>query len=598
MTVNERIELLRKLMAERGIDVYYVPNEDDHLSAEYTADFFKCKSFLSGFSGESGCVIVTKDFAGLWTDGRYFTQAEKELAGSDVTLMRMGQKGVLTPMNFLVENTPEGGVLGFDGRVVSSSNAKMLARKLKAKKASLHVSEDLVDLVWEDRPSMPLETVYPLGLEFVGESVQDKVKRVRAKMKEEGADVFVLTSLEDPCWLLNVRGHDIECTPVSYAFCMVTMDDVCYYVEKEKVSEECAAYFEREGVTVKGYTEIDEDLASFKDLTIWADLNGLNAYLYSRIDASNTLVELRSPIELFRAVKNDVELENTKNAHIKDGVAVTKFIYWLKKNVGKMELDEIKAQDHLYGLREMQDLYLEPSFPTISAYKGNAAMMHYSASEKSNAKIHEEGFLLVDSGGQYKDGTTDITRTISLGNLSQQDKTWYTLVLKGHLDLNAASFLYGTTGCNVDILARRPLWNLNVDYQCGTGHGVGHVLGVHEGPHGIRWGNPRSGKAVPFEPGMIVTNEPGVYLPDELGIRIENELLVVKDEENFYGQWLRFEQLTYAPYDRDAIDVSMLEDCEIAVLNAYQKAVYDKISPFLNEEEKAWLKEETKEVSK
>ncbi|MCI2154516.1 MAG: aminopeptidase P family protein [Solobacterium sp.] len=600
VSVNERIAQLRKLMHQKKIDVYYVPNEDDHLSEEYTAEYFQCKSFLSGFTGDAGCLIVTKNFAGLWTDGRYFTQAEGELAGTEVTLMRLRQAGVPDPLDYLIAHTPKNGVLGFDGRVVSAAVARKLADALSAKNAKLHMSDDLAGLVWgNERPAMPEEKLFVLPEKYTGESAAERIGRVREAMKAQKADVLVLTELEDPCWMLNVRGNDIACTPVAYAFAIVTRTKVYYYVDLVKVPAAVKKHLEKAGVTIRPYSMVSKDLAGLKKKVIWADLNRLNASFYAKLDASDTVLNAPSPIRMFRAVKNPVEVRNTLNAHVRDGVAMVRFICWLKENAGKIPMDEVSVQNKLYELRAEGKNYIEPSFETICAYRGNAAMMHYTAHDDVNAKISPNGFLLVDSGGTYYDGTTDITRTISLGKTTREERMYYTKVLQCHLDLARAKFLHGTTGNNLDILAREPLWNMNIDFQCGTGHGVGHVLSVHEGPQGIRWGMPTLARpSAVLEEGMVVTDEPGVYLPHKLGIRIENELLVVKDENNFYGQFLRFESLTFCPYDLESIEASLLTDDELKQLNAYHKMVYETLSPLLPAKEKSWLRKATRAVKR
>ena len=596
MDVKERIAELRKLMKERKIDIYYIPNEDDHLSEEYTADYFGCKTFMSGFTGDYGCVIVTKNFAGLWTDGRHFTQAEAELKGSGITLMRMRQEGVPTAFDYLVANTPKNGRLGFDGRVVSANFAKRLAQALNEKNALIVMTYDLVDEIWEDRPNMPQSELFALPKKVTGESAKDRIAKVQAELKEKKADVLLLTKLEDPCWMLNIRGKDLATTPVVYAFGMVTPKKVFYYVDEEKVNDAIKKTLKEAGVTVKKYEEFVEDIKEFKDKTIWTDLNELNAAYYTQIDKSNAILNLPSPILKYRAVKNKAEIDALRNAHVKDGVAMVKFLYWLKETVGKEDLDEITIQNKLYELRAEGKDYIMPSFDTICAYKGNAAMMHYSANEKTNAKVKAEGFLLVDSGGTYVDGTTDITRTIVLGKISNEDKMYYTKVLKGMLALSRARFLYGTAGINLDILARGPLWDIDIDYQCGTGHGVGHVLSVHEGPHSIRWGQGLT-RAAALEPGMVVTDEPGVYMPHKLGIRIENELLVTKGTKNFYGQFLGFETITLCPIDLDAVDTKYLDAADIEQLNKYHATVYKTLSPFLNAKEKSWLKQATRKLA-
>jgi Xaa-Pro aminopeptidase len=598
MNVNERIEALRQLMAERNIDVYYVPNEDDHLSEEYTAAHFQCKSFLSGFSGDSGTVVVTKDFAGLWTDGRYFTQAEHELAGTCVTLMRMRQEGVPPVGRFALDHTPEGGIMAFDGHVVSAEEAMFFARSLAMKHAHVKMNEDLTDLIWKDRPAMPKEKTFLLGTEYTGEAAADKIADMRKLIEARKADALLLTQLEDPCWLLNIRGNDIPCTPVPYAYALIGMDYVNYYIDPVQVDDGVKAQLEQAGVTLRPYEAVEDDLKAMKHQIVWTDLNKINACLYESLSGGqNEVISSASPVEMRRSCKNETEIRNTKEAHVVDGVAMVKFIKWLKDNAADPEMSELKAQNRLYELRAEGKDYIEPSFDTIAAYGPNASMMHYTATEKKYDMIRPEGFLLVDSGGTYKLGSTDITRTIAMGPLTEEEKKYYTLVLKGHLALAHARFLYGTCGNNLDILARGPLWNLDIDYQCGTGHGVGYALSVHEGPQGVRWGMPSASRpSAVLEEGMVVTDEPGVYLPEKMGIRIENELLTVKGTKNFYGQWMHFENLTWCPYEREAIDPKYLDDETLGWINSYHKEVYEVLSPYLNEEEKNWLAGATAEI--
>ncbi len=599
MNVNEKIKKLRELMSENHIDIYYIPNEDDHLSQEYTAPYFQCKSFMSGFTGEAGCVIVTEKFAGLWTDGRYFTQAEKELEGTCITLMRLKQEGIPDPLDYIIQNIPQNGVIGFDGRVVSAEDALKLEMACKAKHAKMHVKDDLVQTIWgKDRPQMPKDEIYTLSDKYTGESVQKRVERVREAMAQKGADVLVLTALEDPCWMLNIRGNDIACTPVMYSFAIVTNKKVNLFIDKAKISEKVKAYLKKNNVTLKSYSSVAKELEKLHGMTILADLSTLNTLFYTSIAGDNRLLNQPSPVAMMRAIKNKTEIKNIRNAHVKDGVAMVRFIKWVKENVENGDMTELSAQNYLYALRAEQKAYIEPSFHTICAYQDNGAMMHYSATEQSYAKIEPKGFLLVDSGGTYKDGTTDITRTISLSELSEEEKMYYTKVLKGHLQLARAKFLYGTCGNNLDILARGPMWDMDIDYQCGTGHGVGHVLSVHEGPHGIRWGMSNRGKPnVALEPGMVVTDEPGIYLPHELGIRIENELLVCNGVKNFYGQFLYFENLTYCPYDLEAIDCRYLNDDDINQINEYHEMVFETLSPYLDVDEARWLKNATRKIA-
>ena len=600
MTVDERIASLRALMAERNIDVYYIPNEDDHLSAEYTAAYYRAKSWISGFSGESGCVAVTKDHAYLWTDGRYFTAAEEEIEGTCVELMRMGQEGVPDVMDYLYDAVPEGGTAGFDGKVVSAQAYADLKKRLETKNASVHVNEDLAGMVWGDeRPSMPDAELFVLEEKYTGETPAQRIAKVREDMKKKGADVLVLTSLEDPCWLLNVRGDDIPCTPVAYAFAVITEENVRYYVDLNKVTDTVRHSLEEAGVSIKAYDAVEEDLRGLHGKKIWAHRRTLNAYLETCIADDNEIIDEISPVMHYRSVKNDTEIRCLINAHIKDGAAMVRFLKYIKENACRGGMTELSAQNYLYARRAEMPEYIEPSFPTICAYQANGAMMHYSATEEKYSEIGTRGFLLVDSGGTYKDGTTDITRTIAVGELTETEKMYYTKVLQGHLALARPHFLKGTCGNNLDILAREPMWDMHIDYQCGTGHGVGHVLGVHEGVHGVRWGLPTAARpSVPFEAGMIVTDEPGIYLPHVLGVRIENELLVREAEKNFYGQWLYFEDVTYCPYDIDAIDVKYLNDIEIEQINSYHEKVCRTLAPLLNEEENAWLKNACRKIER
>lgn len=583
---------LRSLMSQKGIDLYYIPTDDDHMS-EYIADHYKCRSYMSGFTGSAGVLVVGAKEAGLWTDGRYFTQAEKQLKNSGIKLFKMGMAKVPTVFEYLVTNCPHNGTIGFDGTVVNAKVKNELASKLASKHGKIKADEDLVDMIWEDRPSMPNSLAFILDDKYIGLSITKKIAKVRQDIKDEDCDALVVTSLEDVAWLFNLRGDDVLHTPVNYAYALVCKKEVNLYIDGQKISDDVLNKLKKANVNIKDYVAIAGDLKLLNDKKVMVDSSKLNAYLYDQI--SGTIIDKVNPIVRYRAIKNNVEIKNTKNAHIKDGVAMTKFIYWLKSNVGKIELDEISVQDKLYALRQENKGYIEPSFSTICAYKGNAAMMHYSANANSNAKLDNSGFLLVDSGGTYYEGTTDITRTICLGKVSDKERFYYTTVLRAMLNLMGAKFLHGTTGANLDILARGICWEHDIDYQCGTGHGVGHVLSVHEGPHNIRWGQGVAA-TVALEEGMIVTDEPGIYIPDVIGIRIENELLVTKGTNNEYGQFLHFEPLTFCPIDMDALDVSLMNDREINLLNEYHELVYKTIAPYLDEEHKVWLKTQTRKV--
>ena len=592
--IKERLAKLRELMKREGYTAYVIPTNDFHLS-EYTGDYFKERKFMSGFTGSAGTLVVTEDEAGLWTDGRYYIQAERQLGGSTITLFKQGMKDVPLPEEYLAKKMGEGDVVGFDGRVIPAKWGMDLETCLEKKGAKLCGTKNLIDEIWTDRPAMPKDKLFILEEKYAGETMAQKVLRVREKMAEAGVGVHILTSLDDIAWLYNLRGSDIANTPVFMAYTMISSESVLLFIDSDKLTAETRNYLKENHVEVMPYNAIYEWLTWVdKDETVLLDLNKVN---YAIVKGLLAKIENQpNPTTLFKAVKNDTEIKNLFTAHIKDGVAVTKFMYWLKTNIGKTEITEISASDYLENCRRAQGC-IDLSFPTISAYNANAAMMHYSATPESNAVLKPEGLLLVDSGGQYYEGTTDITRTMALGSVSDEWKTHYTAVLRGMLNLQNARFLYGCTGLNLDILARGPMWDMDIDYQCGTGHGVGYLLSVHEGPNGFRWRVvPERNDSAVLEAGMITTDEPGVYIAGSHGIRIENELVCRKGEANEYGQFMYFEPLTFAPIDLDAIDVNQLTAVDKKRLNAYHKLVFDTVSPYLTEEEAAWLKKYTAEV--
>lgn len=594
--IAQRITALREEMKKRGIDMYLVPTSDFHES-EYVGEYFKARKYMTGFTGSAGTAVITMEEAGLWTDGRYFIQAENQLSGTPVKLFRMNEEGVPKIPEYIGQKLPEGGCLGFDGRVVNGKDGDEYGELVKKKGGRMQVSEDLVGLIWSERPSLPAEPAFLLPLEYAGESTADKLKRVREKMKEQEADVHILTSLYDIAWLLNVRGNDIAHVPVVLSFVMLGQDYCNWYVNEKVLNQELISYLKQEHITVKGYEEIYRDVEALTECRVLLEKAVVNYRICQSLKQSIKVVDAANPTIAMKAVKNPVELANTVKAHIKDGVAVTKFMYWLKTHIGKEEITEISASDYLEELRRQQEHFLDVSFDTISAYGPNGAMMHYKATEESNAVLQPEGFLLVDSGGHYLEGTTDITRTFALGDLSRQQKEYFTAVCRGNLNLADARFLYGCRGLNLDILARGPLWDMDLDYKCGTGHGVGHILNVHEDPNGIRWRIvPERNDSCVLEEGMITTDEPGVYLEGEYGIRTENELICRKGAKNEYGQFMYFENITYAPIDLDAILPEEMSPAERRRLNQYHQMVYDTVSPYLTEEEVQWLKEYTREI--
>ena len=595
--IKQRIENIRDLMKEKNIYAYIVPSSDYHQS-EYVGDYFKSREFMSGFTGSAGTLIISMDEAGLWTDGRYFIQAENELKDSGIKLFKMGEEGVPTIEEYLLEKLPKNSTLGFDGRVMSVKEGQSLANKLAFKGINIEYKYDLVNDIWEDRCSLPTEKAFLLGVEYSGESFSDKLSRIRAVMKEKKATTHILASLDDIAWLFNIRGRDVKSNPVVLSYAVISIDSVYLFIDKNKIGEDIRAELSKENVQIKGYEEVYEFIKKIEENeVVLIDTSKVNYAIYNNIPSNVQKIEERNPSILFKSIKNEIELKNIRNSHIKDRVAFTKFMYWLKNNIGKIEITEISATQKLEEFRREQDKFIEPSFSTIAAYKDHAAMMHYSATEESNYKLEPRDLFLVDSGGQYFDGTTDITRTIALGPIPENVRKDFTNVVRGMIRLSKAKFLYGCRGYNLDILARGPLWEEGIDYKCGTGHGIGFVLNVHEGPNGFRWKVREDiDDTCILEEGMVTTNEPGVYVENSHGIRIENEIVVRKAEKNEYGQFMDFEVITFAPIDLDAIDESLILKDEKVYLNNYHKQVYDKISPYLNEEEKQWLKTYTREI--
>lgn len=595
--IEERINSLRAEMKKRDIDIYYIPTSDFH-ETEYVSDYFKAREYITGFTGSAGVAVVTADMAGLWTDGRYFIQAEKELSGTPVKLFRMNEENVPTPEDFIADKVPQGGCVGFDGRVVNAFWGKQLAEKTFNKAVKFHTDEDLVGLIWEDRPELPAEPVTLFEEKYSGCPTPEKLRLIREDMKKAGADTHVLSSIDNICWLFNIRGGDISHFPAVISYALVDMEKATLFVNLKSVNSSLIDALRAEGVNVWPYDGVFEFMKQFLGgAKVLLDTHVVNLRLYDTVSSVAEIIDAPNPEVIRQATKNKVELENIKKAHVKDGIACTKFMYWLKKNIGKMEMTEVSAQEYLEGLRREQEGFMDLSFDTISAYGPNAAMMHYEATPESYSEIKPEGFLLVDSGGHYLEGSTDITRTFALGPLSDEQKKMYTLVLKGHMNLANAHFMHGCTGMNLDILARGPLWDLGLDYRCGTGHGVGYRLNIHEAPNGIRWRKvPERNDSCVLEEGMVTTDEPGYYEEGGYGIRIENELVCVKGEKTEYGQFMKFENITYCPIDLDAIDERYLDQTDKERINAYHKKVFETLAPYFEGEELEFLKESTREI--
>lgn len=595
-TVNERIKALRELMAERGMDAYLVPTADFHES-EYVGSHFECRRFITGFTGSAGTAVITKKEAGLWTDGRYFVQAAKQLKDSEVKLFKMGQEGVPAIEEYLEKVMPENGCLGFDGRVVNDELGESLLEKFKKKSVTAKSSEDLIGMLWTDRPSLPANKVWVLDTKYAGKTAEEKISDLRAAMKKRKATVHILTTLDDIVWLLNIRGNDVPCNPVVLSFAVVTEDKFFLFINENTLDEEVKAYLKGLNVQVKPYEDIYVLVKAFRNEKILLEKSHVNFSICQSLDQTNEIINEMNPTSAAKAVKNPVEMENMRKAHIKDAVAMIHHLRWMKENIGKIEMDEISVQEHLDHLREETEGNLGLSFNTISAYGENAALCHYSATPETNKKLEPRGLYLVDSGGQYYEGTTDITRTIALGSVTEEEKKYFTLIAACMLRLLNVKFPYGCHGYNFDLAARELLWREGLDFNHGTGHGVGYLLNVHERPNGVRWRivPERQDNAV-FEEGMVTSDEPGLYLEGKFGIRTENLMLCVKDVKNEYGQFMKFENLTWVPIDLDAIDVKWLEKRDLDLLNEYHRQVYEIMAPHLEEDDRKWLEKATRAI--
>lgn len=596
MTIKQKLNALRILMKEKKIDAYLVPTDDFH-GSEYVGDYFKCRKYITGFTGSAGTAIITQDMAGLWTDGRYFIQAADQLRDTTIELFKSGEPGVPTVHQFLNDKLEEGMCLGFDGRTVSAREAEELQELLQEKHITFSVNDDLIGEIWEDRPALSCEPVMELDIRWTGKSRADKIAEIREQMKAKEADTFILTSLDDIAWLLNIRGNDIHCCPVVLSYLVMMENELRLYANAAAFSEEIRSNLEADGVKIYPYDDVYSYVQSISsDKKVLLSRANVNSRLVSNITSEVTILDEPNLTLLPKAVKNETEMENERIAHIKDGVAVTKFIHWLKKNVTRTTITELSTAEKLYQFRSEQEHFLGESFDPIIAYGTHAAIVHYSATEATDILLEARGMVLADTGGHYLEGTTDITRTIVLGPVTAKEKKFFTAVLRGNLNLAAAKFKYGCTGLNLDYLARGPLWELGEDYNHGTGHGVGYLLNVHEGPNSFRWKNLPGNPAPVLEEGMITSDEPGYYLENEFGIRHENLVLCKKAEKTSFGQFMCFEPLTMVPFDLEGINPEEMTERERKLLNDYHQKVYTTISPYLDEEEKEWLKQATREI--
>ncbi len=591
--INERLKALRAVMQENGIDAYIIPSSDAHKS-EYVAEHWATRAWISGFTGSAGLAIVTQEHAGLWTDSRYFSQAETQLAESDFELHKQGIPHAPEHRAWLRDNIKEGGVVACDGRQFSVGDIRAIEKKLKAKNASLVLDKDLIDEIWEDRPSLPTAPIFEHDVKYAGKSRVEKLAEIREEMT---ADYYLVTALDEIAWAFNLRGNDVDCNPVFYAFAMIDHDSAWIFMDIDKVPEDLANKLYEEGIYLKPYEFAEAVLESLEeDKTVQFDRGTTNILLYNGIQEGNAKAE-KNIIQALKAIKNETEIKHIRNAMIKDAVALTRLFRWLEKTVEERGIPETEVAEVLANFRKAQGEYHGESFDAIVGYKGNGAIVHYRAEKETCAMIEKDGVLLLDSGGQYYDGTTDITRTIRLGEPTEQEKFCYTKVLKGHIELASVVFPAGTRGAQLDTLARMHLWQANLNYGHGTGHGVGFFLNVHEGPQGFAPSPVTSRGTTVFKSGMVTSNEPGFYKDGDYGIRIENLVLCIDAGENEYGKWLKFSDLTLFPIDTRLIQMEQMTSREKKWLNEYHARVFEEVSPRMEADEVAWLREKTLVIS-
>ena len=595
MTVPERLSALRKCMQEKHIDIYIVPTADFHQS-EYVGEHFKARAYITGFTGSAGTAVITLHDAKLWTDGRYFLQAAKQLEGTGVTLMKMFEPGVPTIEEYLEAELKSGQTLSFDGRVVSVGEGDEYASIAKKNGAKIDYQEDLIDAIWTDRPSLSEEPVWFLEEKYSGESTESKLSRIRKEMEDAGCDTHIVSTLDDICWTVNIRGNDIDFFPLVLSYAIIRKDSLELYIDERKLDDKLKTIFKKEGVRLHPYNAIYEDVKKLpENATVLIDKSKLNYAIFNNIPNAVSIVNKRNPEILMKALKNPVEVENIKKAEIKDSVAHVRFMKWLKENLGKIRITEMSASEKLDEFRAEMGNFIRDSFEPISSYGPHSAIVHYSSSPETDVELKEGSLYLSDTGAGFYEGSTDITRTYALGEVPKKMKEDFTIVAISNLQLASAKFLQGSSGLTLDILARKPFWDRGLNYNHGTGHGVGYLLNIHEGPAGFRY-KYRAGETEEIQEGMVITDEPGLYIEGSHGIRLENELLARKGVQNEYGQFLYFETITLIPFDLDAISLDMLNEENRKLLNDYHKRVYEEIAPHLNEEEKVFLKKYTRAV--
>ena len=590
-SIKERMHALRMTFPPNYIKAFIIPSTDPHLS-EYVAPHWMSREWISGFTGSAGTVVVLMNEAGLWTDSRYFLQAAKELEGSGITLYKEMLPETPSITKYLSQKLKPGESVSIDGKMFSVQQVEQMKEELAAYSLQVDLFGDPLKRIWKDRPSIPNSPAFVYDIEYAGKSCEEKVAAIRAELTKKGAYALFLSALDEIAWTLNLRGNDVHCNPVVVSYLLITQDDVIYFISPEKVTKEVNEYLKEQHVKLKNYDEVETYLNTFTGRNILIDPKKTNFAIYSAINPKCNIIRGESPVALLKAIRNEQEIAGIHAAMQRDGVALVKFLKWLEEAVPSGKETELSVDRKLHEFRAAQPLYMGESFDTIAGYKEHGAIVHYSATPESDVPLQPKGFLLLDSGAQYLDGTTDITRTIALGELTEEEKTDYTLILKGHIALAMAKFPVGTRGAQLDVLARMPIWKYGMNFLHGTGHGVGHFLSVHEGPQSIRMNeNP-----VVLQPGMVTSNEPGVYKAGSHGIRTENLTLVCKDKEGMFGDYLKFETITLCPICKKGIVKEMLTNEEIEWLNNYHQIVYEKLSPNLNEEEKVWLQKVTASI--
>jgi Xaa-Pro aminopeptidase len=590
-SIKERMHALRMTFPPNYIKAFIIPSTDPHLS-EYVAPHWMSREWISGFTGSAGTVVVLMNEAGLWTDSRYFLQAAKELEGSGITLYKEMLPETPSITKYLSQKLKPGESVSIDGKMFSVQQVEQMKEELAAYSLQVDLFGDPLKRIWKDRPSIPNSPAFVYDIEYAGKSCEEKVAAIRAELTKKGAYALFLSALDEIAWTLNLRGNDVHCNPVVVSYLLITQDDVIYFISPEKVTKEVNEYLKEQHVKLKNYDEVETYLNTFTGRNILIDPKKTNFAIYSAINPKCNIIRGESPVALLKAIRNEQEIAGIHAAMQRDGVALVKFLKWLEEAVPSGKETELSVDRKLHEFRAAQPLYMGESFDTIAGYKEHGAIVHYSATPESDVPLQPKGFLLLDSGAQYLDGTTDITRTIALGELTEEEKTDYTLILKGHIALAMAKFPVGTRGAQLDVLARMSIWKYGMNFLHGTGHGVGHFLSVHEGPQSIRMNeNP-----VVLQPGMVTSNEPGVYKAGSHGIRTENLTLVCKDKEGMFGDYLKFETITLCPICKKGIVKEMLTNEEIEWLNNYHQIVYEKLSPNLNEEEKVWLQEATASI--